>query len=106
MATSVAFGFASRRFDQASGKWIASACIGVLFFLIQLGLVFVKSKEDMELAEFKRIQSAKNMNTATRIENRNKLANAAAERAMMEIDSGNLEQALKWSEFERSHHGE
>jgi hypothetical protein len=103
---SVAFGFASRRFDQPAGKWGLPACIGAIFFIGQVILVFIGSKEEAELAEYKRIQSAQMESDATEIENRTKIANAATERALLEIQSGNLGGAQRWSDFGRKHHGQ
>ena len=89
VTVSVACGFASRRFDQPAGKWVVPACIGGVFFGIQLWLALLKSKEDVELAEFKRIQSAENEISATEIENRTRTANATTERILLAIKSGN-----------------
>jgi hypothetical protein len=99
VAVSVACGFASRRFDQPAGKWIVPACVSGVFFGIQLWLVLLKSKEDVELAEFKRIQSAENEKSATEIENRTKTANAITERMLLEIQSGKIEDAARWRDF-------
>jgi hypothetical protein len=99
VAISVACGFASRRFDQPAGKWFIPAGVGGVFFFIQLSLIFLKSKEDVELAEFKRIQSAENEHSATEIENRTKTASAITERMLLEIQSGKIEDAARWRDF-------
>jgi hypothetical protein len=105
VVTSIAFSVTSRRFDQPEGKWIFPACIGAVFFVLQFGLVMAKSKEDIELAEFKRIQSAENERDAVEIENGTRTANATTERILREIESGNLEDAERWTDFLKGHHG-
>ncbi len=102
---SIAVGFATRRFDQPSGKWMPSACVGALFFLCLLGLIFARSKEEIELSEFKRIQSAENERSATKIENETRTANATAERLLLAIQSGNLEEAERWKNFQKDQYG-
>lgn len=103
---SVAFGFASRRYDQPTGKWGIPAFIGGAFFVGQAVLVFIGSKEEAELAEYKRLQFAQMERDASEIENSTKIANAAADRALLEIQSGNLGEAQRWSDFGRKHHGQ
>ena len=105
VAVSVACGFASRRFDQPAGKWIFPACVGGVFFAIQLLLLLSQSKEDAKLSEFKRIQSAHNENSAIEIENRTKTANATTERILLAIQSGNVEEAERWTDFLKDQHG-
>jgi hypothetical protein len=105
VAVSVACGFASRRFDQPTGKWVLPACVGAVFFAIQLSLALLKSKEDVELSEFKRIQSAQNQNNATEIENRTRTADAITERMLLEIKSGKFEEAARWRDFQKDQHG-
>jgi hypothetical protein len=81
------------------------ASVGGVFFVVQLCLALLKSKEDVELAEFKRIQSAENENSATEIENRTRTANATTERIVLAIQSGNVEEAERWTDFLRDQHG-
>jgi hypothetical protein len=97
-----------RGFNGASRKSIEGcahpgllcpAGVGGVFFCIQLSLIFLKSKEDVELAEFKRIQSAENEHSATEIENRTKTASAITERMLLEIQSGKIEDAARWRDF-------
>jgi hypothetical protein len=66
---------------------------------------YLKSKEDAELSEFKRIQSAHNENSAIEIENRTKTANATTERILLAIQSGNVEEAERWTDFLKDQHG-
>lgn len=106
LIASIAFGVASRRFDQPAGRWIMPACFGCGAFFLQFFLIFLTSKEEAELSEYKRLQSARMVSDAARIENITKIANAATERAQSEIQSGNLEEAEKWSDFGRRHHGQ
>jgi hypothetical protein len=94
---SVASGVASRRFDQPEGKWIIPACIGAICFVTLFGLVFTNSKEDIELAQFKRIQSAQHESSAVEIEGRTKKAIAVTEQIVGAIRSGNIEVVERWS---------
>ena len=94
---SVASGVATRRFDQPAGKWIVPACIGTICFVILFGLVFAKSKEDIELTEFKRIQSAQHESSAVEIENRTKTAIAITEQRVGAIRSGNIDDVERWT---------
>jgi hypothetical protein len=103
--TSIASGIASRRYDQHAG-WHIPACIGGASFLIQFLFIFLASKEEAELAEYKRVQSAQMESDKAKIENRRKIANAATERAVLEIESGNLDEAQRWSDFGGKHDGQ
>jgi hypothetical protein len=80
--------------------------LGGASFIVQFLLIFLASKEEAELAEFKRVQSAQIESDKAKIENRRKIANAATERAVSEIESGNLDEAQRWSDFGRKHDGQ
>jgi hypothetical protein len=105
VALSVASSVATRRFDQLAGQWIVPACSGGVFFILLFVLALTKSREEVELAEFKRIQSAENEREAVKIENETRTANATAERILFEINSGNFEEAERWSNFQKDQHG-
>jgi len=89
---SIAFGFASRRFDSPGKPWLASASAGALLLLCQLCLIFVESKEEEELSLLR----------AHRLD---RSRHAAEERArtslriQREIDHGTVELAEQWRRF-------
>jgi hypothetical protein len=53
-AASIAWGFASRRFDSPGKNWLPPAILGSALLLGQLLLLFIESKEECELADFRR----------------------------------------------------
>jgi hypothetical protein len=70
-------------------------CCPVL--LLSSRISVTKSKEELELSEFKRIQSAQNENSAVEIENRTKIAIAVTNRTLAIIDSGNIDDVERWN---------
>jgi hypothetical protein len=102
---SIASSVATRRFDQPAGRWIVPACFGAVLFTLLFVLALTKSKEEVKLAEFERIQSAENERDALKIENETRTANAIAERIQLAIESDNLEEAERWKNFEKDQHG-
>ena len=89
---SVAFGFASRRFDSPGRPWLLSAVLGILCLAAQLALIFVESKEEEELSLLRKHRLDRSRHAAQE-EARITL------RIQREIDHGTVEQAEQWRRF-------
>ena len=96
---SVAFGFASRRFDSPGKPWLALATAGLACLLCQLGLIFVESKEEEELSL---LRSRRMAALQHEIDEAQKLTN----RIQKEIDSGTIVEVAKWTAYRRRRDGE
>ncbi len=101
----VASSLATSRFDQPTDSWKAPAFVGGVCFILLFVLALTKSREEVELAEFKRIQSDENERDAAKIEIETRTANATAERILNAIESGNFEEAERWKNFQKDQHG-
>lgn len=95
---SVAFSFASRRFDSLGKPWVAAAVIGILFLFCQLGLIFLESKEEEELSLLRKQRMAAVQRV---IDEDEKLS----VRIQAELASGSIDEVKKWTAYRRSRDG-
>ncbi len=93
-AASVSWGIAGRRFDSQTKSWGVPAGLGVMFLAIQIGLLFIESKEEEELSLIRTRRLAVERHA---IVEREKLS----QRIQHEIDFGNPELVEKWDAIRR-----
>jgi hypothetical protein len=98
-AASVSWGIAGRRFDSQAKSWALPASFGLLFLAVQVGLLFIESKEEEELSLSRTKRLAIDRHS---IMEREKLS----KRIQHEIEFGNPESAKNWESFRRSHYEE
>ncbi len=91
---SLAWSFASRRFDAVGKSWIPAAIVGTLCLGCQLALLFVESKEEQELSLFRQHQM---------IPVREMLE--VSSKIVEEIKAGNVESAQKLIAIRRDQYG-
>jgi len=102
---SIAWGFASRRFDSPGKQWAPAAVIGIVLLSAQLGLLFVESKEEEELSSLRKQRDAELERVRAEQQRLDDERKKISNRIQTEIDSGNMKLAEEWTEFRRRHHG-